>query len=227
MNERVIIITGGNGGIGLESVKQFLTDNYVVIAISKSTDNLLTIHNQRLEVFACDVCDYQKLKLIFEQVLSKYQRIDGVINNAGVVFSGEFLDMSHTDIQKMIDVNIKGLTNVLELVIPVMRQKKSGTIINISSLADRNVRPLTAVYAATKAYVKSISDSLRMANAKYNIRITSISPASVKTPMLDKLRPHDDVIAVEQFVKVLKFIYEQPQEISIRDMVIAPTSYES
>ncbi len=127
----------------------------------------------------------------------------------------------------MIQVNVSGLTNAIELVLPIMQQQQHGTIINISSLADRYPRPLSAVYAATKAYVKSLSDSLRVSCAKDNIRVINLSPALVDTPLLAKVGKNKGaVIDVAEFVKIVKFIYQTPQSICIRDMVIAPTNYE-
>ena len=109
-----------------------------------------------------------------------------------------------------------------------MQSRKSGTIINISSLADRNARPELATYAATKAAVKSLSESIRMANAKYGIRVCNVAPAKIKTPLLLQSKLSDEqVISVDDMAKAILWIYQQPQHICIRDMVIAPTYYEA
>ncbi len=128
----------------------------------------------------------------------------------------------------MLAANVLGLTNTLEIIIPQMRKHSMGTIINVSSLADRYPRPQAAVYGASKAYVKSISDSLRMLEAKHNIRVCNISPALIDTPLSRGVRKDAKTkIDVTDFVGMIKFIYSQPQSICIRDMVIAPTDYES
>ena len=226
--QRVVIITGASSGIGLECVKQFIKlDNLQVVAIARNIGLLNTIKDRSLIVKQCDVLDICNLRSIIRELEEKDFKIDCLINNAGVAFNGEFTVISHDENQNMIDVNVKGLTNMLELVVPHMCRNLKGTIINLSSLADRHPRPNTAVYAATKAYVKSISESLRLQNAKYNIRVTSISPGLVATPLVAKLRGSNvDAIDVENFVAILKFIYLQSQSICIRDLVVAPTSYE-
>jgi NADP-dependent 3-hydroxy acid dehydrogenase YdfG len=136
--------------------------------------------------------------------------------------------VSHDDNQKMIDVNLNGVINCIESVLPSMQKNKSGTIINISSIADRKSRPTLPVYAATKAAVKSLSESLRTANAKYGIRICNVSPAIIKTPLLMSSNLSDDqIIQVEDMAKAILWIYEQPKTVCIRDIVIAPTYYEA
>ena len=110
---------------------------------------------------------------------------------------------------------------------PHMRARKKGTIINMSSLADRHTRPNLAVYAATKAAVKSLSESLRRENAPYGIRICNVAPAKVKTPLLMRSSLSvDEIIPAEAMAKIVLWVYEQPQAICIRDLVLAPTGYE-
>ena len=108
-----------------------------------------------------------------------------------------------------------------------MTLTKAGTIINISSIADRNSRPNLPTYAATKAAVKSLSESLRMGNAKYGIRVCNVAPAKIKTPMVIRNNLTDSqIIEIEDVAKAILWIYEQPKSVCIRDLVIAPTNYE-
>jgi len=127
----------------------------------------------------------------------------------------------------MVDTNVKGVMNGIEIVLGGMRNRKQGTIINISSISDRVPRPNIAVYAATKAAVKSLTESLRMANAKYGIRICRLTPAKIRTPMLlpSHLTSHE-VVLPESVAAAALWIYEQPKVVCIRDLVIAPTFYE-
>jgi NADP-dependent 3-hydroxy acid dehydrogenase YdfG len=229
INKNIIIITGSNSGIGFECVKQFCEEYTcdLIVAISRNTDHLQKLPYTNLQIIACDVTDYEKLQTIINSISAKYQ-ISGLIACAGIAHNGDFCDIDITKIQQMIDVNTTGLTNTIELILPHMRLNKLGTIINVSSLSDRYPRPSAAVYGATKAFVKSLSDSLRCSEAKHNIRVCNVSPAIVDTPLLANLGKNlDDMIAVTDFVNVVKFIYKQPQSICIRDMVIAPTKYEN
>ena len=175
-----------------------------VIAISRNIDHLQRLSYANLQAITCDVADYNKLQIIIDDVSAKYQ-ICGLITCAGTAYNGDFCDIDIIKIQQMIDVNITGLTNTIELVLPHMRVNKFGTIINVSSLSDRYPRPLATVYGATKSFVKSLSDSLRVSEAKHNIRICNISPAIVDTPLLANLGKNlNDVIAVADLVKLIK-----------------------
>ncbi|AUR50897.1 SDR family oxidoreductase [Aquella oligotrophica] len=224
--KKAIVVTGATSGIGLECVRQFLTiDNLYIFALGRNIDSLKPLECDRLIVKQIDVLNANDISLLIENISTEYV-IDGLINGAGVAYSGDFLDIDHDENEQMIKVNTIGLTNMIETILPIMRANKKGTILNLSSLADRYPRPNTTVYAATKAYVKSISDSLRVQNAKFNIRVVNISPALVDTPMLTKLRGDIDTVNVSDFVNIVKFIYMQPHNICIRDIVVAPTYYE-
>lgn len=227
MDEAIIII-GSNSGIGFECVKQFCEafEKNIIIAISCSVSNLKQLSYSNIQIHSCDVTSYQQLKILIDKVANE-SRICCLINCAGTSYNGDFCNIDNANIQQMLDVNIKGLTHTVELVLPYMRAQKLGTIINLSSLADRYPRPNSAVYGASKAYVKSLSDSLRVSESKYNIRVCNISPAIVNTPLLAKVgKNHNEAIAVSDFVSIIKFIYQQPQYVCIRDIVVAPTSYE-
>lgn len=224
--KKAIVVTGATSGIGFECVRQFLTiDNLYIFALGRNIDSLKPLECDRLIIKQIDVLNANDISLLIENISTEYV-IDGLINGAGVAYSGDFLDVDHEKNEQMITVNTIGLTNMIEAILPIMRANKKGTILNLSSLADRYPRPNTTVYAATKAYVKSISDSLRVQNAKFNIRVVNISPALVDTPMLTKLRGDIDTINVSDFVNIVKFIYMQPDNICIRDIVVAPTYYE-
>lgn len=224
--KKAIVVTGATSGIGFECVRQFLTiDNLYIFALGRNIDSLKPLECDRLIIKQIDVLNANDISLLIENISTEYV-IDGLINGAGVAYSGDFLDIDHEKNEQMITVNTIGLTNMIEAILPIMRANKKGTILNLSSLADRYPRPNTTVYAATKAYVKSISDSLRVQNAKFNIRVVNISPALVDTPMLTKLRGDIDTINVSDFVNIIKFIYMQPDNICIRDIVVAPTYYE-
>jgi len=225
---KIMVITGANSGIGLECVKQFLNDGWHISAISRKSNNLVNLTpSDKLDIYECDVTNYTALQGVVTDIITKHNVIDSLINNAGVSIYNELQNLKHSEIQEMIDTNIKGFTNALEIIIPIMQKNKSGTVLNMSSLADRYPRPNSPVYAATKAYVRSMSDSLRVSNAKYNIRVMNLSPATVNTPLLQHVKKMESgYIEVEDFVSVIKFMFNQPQNITIRDLVIAPTAYE-
>lgn len=228
MNKPSVIITGASSGIGAGIAKLFSESGYSVALLARNIQAMLDLNIANSICIETDITDLSSVKKAVNEIENKFGTVDCLINNAGFAKNGEFTDLSHEDHIKMVEVNLIGIINTIELILPGMQLRKRGTIINISSLADRNARPTLATYAATKASIKSLSESLRMANAKYGVRICNVAPAKIKTPlMLDSTLTNDQVIAIEDMAKTILWIYEQPQNICIRDLVIAPTYYEA
>ena len=228
MKNKAILITGASSGIGAATAKVFSEAGYSVAMLARNKSTMEKFQIPNSISIECDVTDIESVKNAVNQAQEKFGCIDCLINNAGFAKGGEFTQVSHQDNQTMVDVNLSGVINCIEAVLPSMQKNKSGTIINISSIADRKSRPTLPVYAATKAAVKSLSESLRTANAKYGIRICNVAPAKIKTPLLLSSNLSDDqIIQVEDMAKAILWIYQQPQTVCIRDLVIAPTFYEA
>lgn len=224
----LIIITGASSGIGAEIAKQFSQAGFALGLLARNLQALKDLNLPNTVCIETDITDATAFKNAVIASEKKFGPVNGLINNAGFAIGGDFTSIAHTDHEAMIGVNLLGVINGIEAVLPGMQARKSGTIINISSLADRNARPDLATYAATKSAVKSLSESIRMANAKYGIRICNVAPAKIKTPLLIKSNLSDEqVISVKDMAKAILWIYQQPQHICIRDMVIAPTYYEA
>jgi NADP-dependent 3-hydroxy acid dehydrogenase YdfG len=224
----LIIITGASSGIGNAVAKLFSEAGYATALLARNKNAMDALQLKNSISIECDVTNIQSVEQAINIAQEKFGPVDCLINNAGVAKGGEFTEVSHNDNQKMIDVNLTGVINCIETVLPSMQKNKSGTIINMSSLSDRKSRPTLPVYAATKAAVKSLSESLRTSNAKYGIRICNIAPAKIKTPMTIVTNLLDDqLVQVDDMAKVILWVYQQPQTVCIRDIVIAPTYYEA
>lgn len=228
MTKPLIVITGASSGIGAATAKVFSDAGYATALLARSKQSMDKLNIKNSISIECDVTNIESVKNAINQAQEKFGAIDCLINNAGFAKGGEFTEVSHQDNQTMIDVNLSGVVNCIETVLPLMQKNKSGTIINISSVADRKSRPTLPVYAATKAAVKSLSESLRTSNAKYGIRICNVAPAKIKTPMLMAANlSEDQIVPVEDMAKTIFWIYQQPKTVCIRDIVIAPTYYEA
>lgn len=227
MNKPLIIITGASSGIGAAMAKVFSEVGYPLGLIARNKDAMEKMNLPNSICLSSDVTDIESLKGAIQLAEKKFGEVGCLINNAGFVKSGDFYEIHHNEHLNMVNVNLMGVINGIEIVLPGMRERKTGTIINISSLADRHSRPNIVTYAATKAAVKSLSESLRAANSKYGIRICNLAPAKIKTPMLISANLNDNqTIPAEDFAKAVLWVYQQPQAICIRDLVFAPTHYE-
>ncbi len=228
MSNSLIIITGASSGIGAAMAQVFSTAGYPVALIARHIEPMKKLNLPNSICLTADVTDYNAMKQAIDDAENKFGPVACLINNAGFVKAGDFTEVNHDDHVTTVNTNIIGVINGIEIVLPGMRVRKTGTIINISSLADRSARPHIATYAATKAAVKSLTESLRMANAKYGIRICNLAPAKVATPMLIAANlQQGQLIAPEDLAKTALWIYQQPQSICIRDLLIAPTNYEA
>jgi NADP-dependent 3-hydroxy acid dehydrogenase YdfG len=228
MNKSLVIITGASSGIGAGIAKQFSAAGFPLGLLAR---NLKAMEELSLPNSLCietDVTDFAAVQKAVTLAEKKFGPVDCLINNAGIGYNGDFTSLSHVQHETMIQVNLLGVINNVEAVLSGMQARRAGTIINISSIADRNARPNLSTYAATKAAIKSLSESLRVANAKHGIRVCNVAPAKIKTPLLMASGlSNEQIISVEDIAKTVLWIYEQPQTICIRDIVIAPTYYEA
>lgn len=136
----------------------------------------------------------------------------------------------------MIDVNLKGVLYGIAAVLPLMRERRSGHIINVSSVAGHKVRPGSAVYAATKHAVRVISEGLRMEVKPYNIRTTVISPGAVATELPDSITEPDVAsnvrklyelaIPADSFARAVVYAMSQPDDVDINEILFRPTAQE-
>jgi NADP-dependent 3-hydroxy acid dehydrogenase YdfG len=227
MKNSLIVITGASSGIGATTAKIFSDAGYPLALFSRNKTAMEALNLPNSICLSVDVTDYNAMQTAIEIAEEKFGPVQGLINNAGFLKGGEFTEVTHDEHEKTIDVNIKGVLNGIECVLPSMRERKTGTIINISSVADRKDRPMFASYAASKAAIKSLSESLRMANAKYGIRICNMAPTKIDTPLVIRTDlDANQIIPPEAFAKAILWVYEQPQNICVRDIVFAPTYYE-
>lgn len=223
----LIIITGASSGIGAGTAKIFSEAGYPVGLLARNLDAMEALQLPNAIYLQTDICHEPSVKESIKLAEECFGPVGCLINNAGFGKGGDFTELTHEDHEKTVSVNLMGLINCIETVLPKMRARKFGTIINVSSVADRNVRPNLATYAATKAAVKSLTESLRMANAPYGIRICNIAPAKIKTPLLIQSGLNDhQIIDINDVAKAILWMYEQPMSVCIRDLVIAPTHYE-
>lgn len=228
MRTPVVVITGASSGIGAATARLFSAKGFTLGLVARDLKAMEARELPNALCLSVDVTDFSALREAIHQVETKLGPIDCLINNAGFAKGGDFLSLAHEEQVNTINVNVLGVINSIESVLPSMRERKQGTIITISSVADRYPRPLIPTYAASKAAVKSLSDSLRVANAKYGIRFCNLAPAKIKTPMLIAANLDDSLaIPADEFAKAILWVYEQPQHICIRDLVFAPTAYET
>lgn len=187
--KKCILITGASSGIGLATAHTLAQQGHTVIASARRAEALTALEKEypnRVFAFPADVCDVEAMKALVKYAIERGQKLDVLINNAGLGIFDPLPEGKLEDWHTMVDVNIKGLLNATHAAIPALRESR-GAIINLTSVAAHNVFPNSGIYCATKHAVLAISESLRL-ELGTEIRITSISPGSVHTEFIDQTK---------------------------------------
>ena len=185
-----ILITGGSRGIGKCLVENLARDGYnVILNYNKSEKQAKKIQNDLkeegiiIEIFKADVSKREEVKALAEFALKKWKSIDVLINNAGIAKLQMFQDVTEEDWNEMIDTNLKSAFYMSQEVIPSMIHKKSGCIINISSIWGMVGASCETVYSISKAGMDALTKSLAKELGPSNIRVNSIAPGVIDTEM--------------------------------------------
>lgn len=181
--KKIAVITGASKGIGLSCAKLFLKKNYIVINASRT--NINSIRNKDYHFIKTDVAKESDVRRLFETVVKKFRHIDVLICNAGFGRFADLADSKTKDFDEMFAVNVKGLYLCNRYVLKSMLGRKSGTIINISSISGKNGIATASIYSATKHAVMGLSSSLMAEVRKDGIRVVTICPGSVDTNFFD------------------------------------------
>ena len=191
MNER-IFITGASSGIGEALAIEYAKRGAILGLSARRTEKLNNVAKncedlgaKKVLVYTLDVTDEKESTNILNQFLKDAQGIDIVIANAGVAYSDKISSGDPTQINKVILTNVIGVTNSIIPFIPKMKEEQSGKIVIISSIASFRPIAFHAGYSASKAAVRMIADSWRMALKNYNIQLTSICPGFIVSEMTD------------------------------------------
>ncbi|MBL8008337.1 MAG: SDR family oxidoreductase [Ignavibacteria bacterium] len=180
---KIAVITGASKGIGRACSEIFLKNNYTVVNASRTDINPLK--NKNCHFIKTDVSSEKDVKRLFEKVIKEFNRVDVLICNAGFGRFSNLADSKTEDFDEMFAVNVKGVYLCNRYVLKSMLNKKSGTIINISSIAGKNGIATASVYSATKHAVMGLSSSLMSEVRKDNIRVVAVCPGSVDTNFFD------------------------------------------
>ncbi|MDT0647870.1 SDR family oxidoreductase, partial [Zunongwangia sp. F260] len=176
--QKVVLITGGSSGIG-KSIAEYLQDkNFTVYGTSRNPDK---IQNTRIPLVALDVTKRETIVAAVEEVISKSGKIDILINNAGVGITGPIEETPDEEIRKAFDTNYFGPLNLIKEVLPHMRKKRSGLIINVTSIAGYMGLPYRGIYSATKGALELTTEAFRMELKDFNINMTNVAPGDFAT----------------------------------------------
>jgi len=182
MNQKTVLITGCSSGFGLLTAQKFHQEGWNVIATMRSPQQdgkLMGL--DRMVVTRLDVTDPSSVKQAIREGLAEFGRIDALINNAAYGAHSLFEQYSDEDVRRMYDTNVFGLMDVTREVLPIMRDQKSGTIINVTSMAGMLGAPTISIYASTKWAVEGLTEAMAFEYKPLGIRVKTVAPGAYPT----------------------------------------------
>tara|TARA_R110001592_G_scaffold357416_1_gene660475 strand:+ start:27036 stop:27770 length:735 start_codon:yes stop_codon:yes gene_type:complete len=240
--DKVIIITGASSGIGAAAARLLASRGAKLMLAARREEQLAKLSADiesaggEAVYRVTDVTSREQVEALAQATLQRFDRIDVIINNAGLMPLSPLDQLKVDEWDRMVDVNIKGVLYGIAAVLPHMRSRKQGHVINVSSVAGHKVFPAGAVYSGTKFAVRAISEGLRQ-ESNGEIRVSIISPGAVATELtstisdpalLNRLNTlYADAIDSDAVARAIAFAIEQPQDVDINEIVIRPVTQQS
>ncbi|WP_100010242.1 SDR family oxidoreductase [Lentibacillus sediminis] len=237
---KVVVLTGASSGIGEAAAKELAAHGAKLVLAARREERLQdlqkAIQNEGGEAGykVTDVVSQEQLQELTQFALDTYGQIDVMINNAGLMPQSLMHNLKTDEWDRMVDVNIKGVLYGIAAVLPHMRERKTGHIINVSSVAGHEVFPGSAVYSGTKFAVRAITDGVRKEESANNIRTTILSPGAVDTELTETITDTDVKSGVDELyekaihpdsmARAIRYAVEEPEDVSINELIIRPTS---
>ena len=242
--DKIALITGSTSGIGKATAYELAKVGFKLILCGRRNEILGALEKDlnkiTLTTSLCfDVSDNLEVNRSISSLPKKWKNINVLINNAGNAHGMDlFQDGNIDDWDKMIDINVKGLMYVTKAIIDNMIENSSGHIINIGSLAGREVYPKGNIYCASKYAVKAISQSLRLDLNKHNIKISEINPGLVETSFSDVRFKGDKskaknvykgykALQANDIAEIISFVISRPKHVNIADLLVLPSDQAS
>ena len=241
--KKIILITGATAGIGKSTAELYAKNNWKIILTGRRAERLLALKKQLISEFSAevitlnfDVRDKEAVSGAINSLPSDWKNIDVLLNNAGLAkgFS-DIQDGSIEDWETMIDTNIKGLLYVSKAIMPLMIERKTGHIVNIGSIAGKEVYAKGNVYCSTKHAVEGITKALRMDLLPHKIKVSAVCPGAVDTEFstvrfdgdkdkADTVYDGYQPLLANDIAEAIFFITSRPFHVNINDLLIMPTA---
>lgn len=239
--KKLVVITGASSGFGFELAKEFSKEGYPLLLLARRLEKMEELNLPNSICKKVDVTDRNAFETAVREAEEIYGKTDLIINNAGVMLLGDIASQDISEWKIMLDVNVMGVMNGMQIVMNDMKSRKSGTIINLSSIAGIKAFANHGAYCAAKYGVTGLTEVVRGELSSYNVRVLSICPGAVGTELLSHTTDksikdgYNDWkesvgainITASDIAKTIKFAYEMPQSVSLRQIVIADTMQDA
>ncbi len=236
----LVVITGASSGIGAETARQFSAAGYPLLLIARRLEPMSELDLPNAVLRAADANDTQAVAAAIRDAEVQFGPVDLLLNNAGMMALSSVVEQDPQKVQAMFDVNCVAPMKNAQLVIPGMIERGRGTIINIGSIAGKQLYGDHTVYNGTKYAIHAMTEGLRRELARHGVRVVLVAPGMVDTALLsntgegavlDGYLSYKESIGgglrPEHVARAILSTYELPQEVTLREVVVAPTGQDA
>jgi 3-oxoacyl-[acyl-carrier protein] reductase len=227
------IVTGASRGIGKGIALRLAKENHILMLFGRDVEALKSVKKEveklgvSAEIFSGDASDEKFVHDSVSHIIKTHGKVDHLINNAGMGILKKLVDSTLDDFKQQMDVNLYGVFNFTKAVLPNMIKNRSGSIINISSLAGKNAFVGGTMYGATKHGLMGFTKSLMLEVREYNIRVAAICPGSVDTnfnPNRAVIPEKKDILLSEDVAETVALVIKMPVRAMVSEIDIRPTN---
>lgn len=243
MSNKTALITGATSGIGKATAKLLANNGFNLLITGRRNVRLQGLKQELEAAFSCkvytaafDIRNYNEVEQFVNAIPLEFKSIDVLVNNAGLASGLGFLHQGTVaDWEQMIDTNVKGLLYITRLIAPIMEQRKTGHIVNIASIAGKEVYANGNVYCATKFAVDALNKAMRIELSSIPVRVTGIYPGAVETEFsivrfkgdeerAKKVYEGFDNLVAEDIADAVWYAVSRPPHVNINELIIMPTA---
>ncbi|WP_243436349.1 SDR family oxidoreductase [Streptomyces sp. FH025] len=236
---KIVLITGASSGIGEATARRLAASGHHVVLGARRVERLARLAAElkeagyEAEYAELDVTDLDSVRGVVDDVLARHGRLDVLVNNAGIMPLSLVEELRVDEWNRMIDVNLRGVLHGIAAVLPSMRERRRGQIVNVASTAAQRVDPTGVVYSATKYAVRAVSEGLRQETP--DIRVTVVCPGLTRTELThsggtdryqDAIRDALDGVGLDAsaIADAIGYAVDQPDGVDVNELVVRSTA---
>ncbi|MGA5135125.1 SDR family oxidoreductase [Streptomyces olivoreticuli] len=240
MAKPLVVITGASSGIGAATARLLSEQGHSLLLLARRLEKLEELGLPDTLCRKADVTDGAAVEAAIREAEEQFGPVDALVNNAGAMLLGRIADQPVQEWDRMIDLNIKAVLYSTRAVLPGMIARGTGTVINVSSIAGRKTFPNHTAYVGTKFAVHAMSENLREEVASSGVRVVTIAPGAVETELLSHTSDEQiksdyeawkksagGALTPQAVAEAIAYAYGQPQNVTIREIVLASTGQEA
>jgi NADP-dependent 3-hydroxy acid dehydrogenase YdfG len=233
MSQLLAIVTGASSGIGLAAARAFAAAGHPLLLIARHVEPLPEFAGKPVAYAQADVADFDALAGAVRDAERRFGGTDCLVNSAGLADARPFDQVEPEGYEREIRTNLLGVMNGCKAVLAGMRERKRGTIINVSSVSDRKTCPVALAYTASKYAVRAFTESLREAEGKNGVRVINVAPGYVRTNIhrgmgvtfeeYSRALGDPDFMTADELAAMIYYCYQLPAHLCVRELVVTPT----